>query len=67
MRRVKELADFKSVTLEPKTKKTVEFVLNKETFSYTDPNGKRVLGAGHFVISTGVNSDEELCVELDLR
>lgn len=66
-RRAKELSDFKSVTLQPKQKKTVEFSLGKEALSYTDYNGKRVSGTGRFIISTGANPDEELQFELKLR
>ena len=67
MRRIKELSDFKSVALLPNEKKTVEFSLDKEALSYTDRNGKRVLGTGHFVVSAGVNPDEELKAEIRLK
>ncbi len=66
-RRAKELSDFKSVTLQPKQKKTVEFSLGKEALSYTDYNGNRVLGTGRFIVSAGVNPDDELQFELKLR
>lgn len=66
MRRRKELADFKCVDLQPGEKKTVELSLGKRALSYLDQDGKRRLGQGRFVISAGVNPDEELQTELRL-
>lgn len=67
IRRKKELADFKRVKLQPGEKLTAELYLGKNALAYYDCNGKRRLGYGRFVVSVGVNPDEEmhevLCLE----
>lgn len=67
LRRIKELADFKRISLQPKEKMTVELSLGKDALSYLDAEGKQILGPGRFVISAGVNPDEELKLELKLK
>lgn len=64
IRRVKELADFKRVALEPGQKTTVELSLGKASVSYFDHAGKQKVGPGRFVISVGVNPGEEMKVEM---
>ena len=64
MRRIKELADFKRVSINPGQKITVELSLGKEAISYFDWEGKQKIGPGRFTVSVGVNPDEELKVEL---
>ena len=66
-RRAKELADFKKIALQPGEKTTVELCLGKDSISYLDKNAKRRLGPGKFVVSAGVNPDEELQFELQLE
>lgn len=66
-RRAKELADFKKIVLQPGEKTTVELCLGKDSISYLDKNAKRRLGPGKFVVSVGVNPDEELQFELQLE
>lgn len=64
LRRVKELADFKRISLQPKEKATVELSLGKESLSYIDREGKYKLAPGLFCVLVGVNPGEELKEEI---
>ena len=64
LRRIKELADFKRVTIQPGEKSTVELTLGKDALSYYNRVGEKKIGPGLFVVSSGVNPNDELKVEL---
>ena len=66
-RRGRELADFRRVELLPGQKRTVDFALGKDVLSYVDQEGRRRLGSGRFVLSAGVNPDEEMQTEIVLN
>lgn len=67
LRRGRELVDFRRVELLPGQKRTVDFAVGKEALSYLDQDGRRKLGPGRFVLSAGVNPDQEMQVEIDLN
>jgi beta-glucosidase len=55
-RPVKELKDFKRITLEPGEQKTIEFEITPEKLSFYDINMKFGVEPGEFVIMTGNSS-----------
>ena len=65
--RGRELVDFRRVELLPGQKRTVDFAVGKEALSYLDQDGRRKLGPGRFVLSAGVNPDQEMQVEINLN
>ncbi len=57
-RPVKELKGFRRITLEPKEKKSVEFMLAERDFSFLDCSLKPVLEQGTFEIMIGSSSED---------
>jgi beta-glucosidase len=60
IRPVKELKGFKKIALKPGEKKTVEFELGPNEFSFLDKNMKRIVEPGTFSVWIAKNSDEGL-------
>jgi len=57
-RPLKELKGFKRITLEPKEKKTVTFVLTREQLSFLDQKMKSVVEPGAFEVMIGSSSED---------
>lgn len=65
-RPVKELIDFKQVTLEPKESKELQFVLSEEQLRYVHPDFSFTSDSGDFEIMVGTNSQEVQTVQFTL-
>lgn len=59
-RPVKELKAFKKITLNPKEKQTVEFILDRQTFSFIGANMKPIIETGDVEIFVGTSSEKVL-------
>jgi beta-glucosidase len=57
-RPLKELKGFKRITLEPKEKKTVTFVLTREQLSFLDQKMKSVVEPGAIEVMVGSSSED---------
>ena len=68
VRPVKELRDFKKITLAPNETKRVRFKMKQDWFNFFDANGKECLEDGRFTIYIGKNAaDEQLILEIDKK
>lgn len=63
-RPVKELKDFKRITLEPGQTKTVKFTISRSKLAFWDINMKYTVEAGDFEIMVGRSSDDVQVLEL---
>jgi beta-glucosidase len=66
-RPIKELKDFKRVSLQPGETKTVEFVITPDKLWFYDLNMKRVVEPGSFEIMVGPSSVKHQSVNLEVR
>ncbi len=57
-RPLKELKDFKRITLSPQEKKTLTFALTPEQLSFLDQNMKTVVEPGEFEVMVGSSSED---------
>lgn len=66
VRPVKELIDFKQITLDPEEEKTVIFDIFEEQLRYTQPDNSHQSDEGKFQVGIGTNSDIELTNTFEL-
>jgi beta-glucosidase len=66
-RPIKELKDFKRISLRPGETKTVEFTITPDKLWFYDLNMKRVVEPGTFEIMVGPNSAKHQSVNLEVR
>ncbi|HEU4795129.1 MAG TPA: fibronectin type III-like domain-contianing protein, partial [Pyrinomonadaceae bacterium] len=66
-RPIKELKDFKRISLQPGETKTVEFVITPDKLWFYDLNMKRVVEPGTFEIMVGPSSVKQQSVNLEVR
>ncbi len=64
VRPVKELKDFRKISLEPGETKTVEFEITPEKLAFYNAEMKRIVEPGEFEIMVGTSSDEYLSSKL---
>ena len=67
VRPVKELKDFKRITLKPGEEETLSFTLKKQDMGFYDNNGKYLLEDGIFRIYAGGNSRDNLVQEITVK
>ena len=66
-RPVKELIDFKRISLQPGEEKTVEFVITEKQLRYYDCNMHYVTEPGMFDIYAGLDSEHVLKEQLEYQ
>jgi beta-glucosidase len=65
-RPVKELKDFKRITLKPDETQTVKFTISPDKLSFLDENMKETVESGLFEIMVGTNSSDLKMINLEV-
>ena len=66
-RPVKQLKDFRRITLAPGETRTVEFTLTPDQLSFLDEHMQRIVEPGLFDLMVGTSSDQVQTSELEVK